>query len=265
MDRDRPAESNSSGPLRRNFHCVPGCVRLFTAARTCWQILRRTLSAFEVCPKEDFPANRLEPIPFQARHLSALASVLRQIHPPAARPSARLDRERPDPPQHRPEPTPCQMTLRQEQPVVPRVFHQAPTGLDKGCCMLVSDQLSIRLGSTKAALQRGRRPPRLIALYSEVPKSILKYQQFQYGRGVLAKPSAGAIRGLHAVNPDESRSCRIDSRKPAIWFQLRVVEDALNRRLRAGPHRESRAHRVSLAFHANGLESRPREHRGMAS
>jgi hypothetical protein len=41
------------------------------------------------------------------------------------------DRQRPDPPEHRPEQASGQMTLRQQQPVVPRVFHQAPAGLDE--------------------------------------------------------------------------------------------------------------------------------------
>lgn len=36
----------------------------------------------------------------------------------------------------------------------------------------------------------------------------------------------GRFCGPHAANPDESRSCRIDSRNPAIWFQVGMLRDA---------------------------------------
>jgi hypothetical protein len=49
----------------------------------------------------------------------------------ARRTSARRQRQGPDPLQHRPEQASGQMTLRQQQPVVPRVFHQAPSRLDE--------------------------------------------------------------------------------------------------------------------------------------
>ena len=49
----------------------------------------------------------------------------------ARRTSARRQRQGPDPLQHRPEQASGQMTARQQQPVVPRVFHQAPSRLDE--------------------------------------------------------------------------------------------------------------------------------------
>jgi hypothetical protein len=49
----------------------------------------------------------------------------------ARRTSARRQRQGPDPLQHRPEQASGQMALRQQQPVVPRVFHQAPARLDE--------------------------------------------------------------------------------------------------------------------------------------
>ena len=52
---------------------------------------------------------------------------------------------------------PCQAALRQQQPVVPRVFHKRSPVLTRRCCTLVSDQWSIRLGSTS----RHQRLPRL--------------------------------------------------------------------------------------------------------
>lgn len=38
--------------------------------------------------------------------------------------------------------------------------------------------------------------------------------------------SPAAPRPAHAANPADSRSFRIDSRKPAIWFQLGTLRDA---------------------------------------
>jgi hypothetical protein len=59
----------------------------------------------------------------------------------AGRALARRDRQRPDPPEHCPEQASCQMTLGQQQPVVPRMFHQTHAGFDK------------------ALLHTGERPP----------------------------------------------------------------------------------------------------------
>lgn len=42
------------------------------------------------------------------------------------------------------------MTLRQQEPVVPRVFTKRPSVLTRRCCRLVSDQLSIRVGRAEA-------------------------------------------------------------------------------------------------------------------
>jgi hypothetical protein len=42
----------------------------------------------------------------------------------------------------------------------------------------------------------------------------------------LRSPFWPIWQGSHAANPGESRSSRIDSRKPAIWFQLGMLRDA---------------------------------------
>ena len=73
-----------------------------------------------------------DPIP---EHVSDPSPVLRL--PSAslvlfdARPSACRGRERPDPLEHRPDQASGQVTLRQEQPVVARVFYQPPARLDE--------------------------------------------------------------------------------------------------------------------------------------
>ena len=51
--------------------------------------------------------------------------------PCTRRASACRDRQRPDPLEHRPEQASGQVTLRQEQPVVARVFYQSPARLDQ--------------------------------------------------------------------------------------------------------------------------------------
>src|SRR5262249_58991533 len=59
----------------------------------------------------------------------ALSSPI--LSPAAIAPSAGRHWQRPDPPEHQPEQASGQVTLRQQQPVVPRVFHQTPASLDE--------------------------------------------------------------------------------------------------------------------------------------
>jgi hypothetical protein len=64
------------------------------------------------------------------RRLSALCRVVHPVCPrPRPRPSRR-ERKPFDPPQDRPEKPPRQMTLRQQEPVIPRVLHQPAARLD---------------------------------------------------------------------------------------------------------------------------------------
>ena len=50
-----------------------------------------------------------------------------------------------------------------------------------------------------------------------------------FNRSRLGSPSEQRIESIfHAANPAESRCCRIDSRKLAIWFQLGILRDVTN-------------------------------------
>ena len=53
-----------------------------------------------------------------------------------------------DPLEHRPKQPPRQVTLGQQEPAIPRVLDQAPPVLTRRYWRLVSDQMSIRAGST---------------------------------------------------------------------------------------------------------------------
>ena len=68
---------------------------------------------------------------------------------------SRRHRQGRDLPEQAGEQTPCEVALRQEQPVVAGVLYQTPPVFTNRCCKLVSDQLPIPWGS---ASRRHRLP-----------------------------------------------------------------------------------------------------------
>ena len=101
----RPGESSSS-------HNRPGSEAVTQPALPCSGLEARASRAF-------------------LGHRSSRVSLLCQAGVLALATSICRDRERRDPLEHRPEQAPSQVTLRQQQPVIARVFHQPATRLDK--------------------------------------------------------------------------------------------------------------------------------------
>src|SRR5206468_133863 len=77
-----------------------------------------------------------------------------------ARRSAGWHGQRPDPLEHRPEQPPRQMARRQQEPVVPSMFHQPPTRLDEALLEIGHDDADAREQLANVVLDFGHDPSR---------------------------------------------------------------------------------------------------------